>query len=376
MEIVAFAQNYVVTFLIVLSVLVFVHEYGHFWVARRCGVKVEMFSIGFGKELWGWTDKHGTRWKVSLLPLGGYVKMFGDTDEASSGVEPRNFTPAEKEQAFFSKTVGQRAAIVVAGPAANYLFAIVVMALLFMLYGQPFTLPEAGEVAPDGAAYAAGMRAGDRIVAIDGFKIERFEQIQQRVALNTGTPSKFEIQRGQRQMTLTVTPKITEVENAFGDTHRTARIGISKSGVDVLHHTPVSALTTALGETWRITTGSLQALGQMISGTRSADELGGPLRIAQMSGKMAQLGVVELIWFMTLLSISLGLLNLFPIPLLDGGHLVYYAVEALRGRPLSEQFQEYAARSGFALLIGIMVFATWNDLVQLKIFSSLKQLFS
>lgn len=376
MEIITFAQNYIVTFLVVLTILVFVHEYGHYWVARRCGVRVEIFSIGFGKELFGWNDKHGTRWKISLLPLGGYVKMFGDTDEASSGTENRTFTESEKKEAFFAKSVGQRAAIVAAGPATNYLFAVLVMMFLFMIHGQPYTVPEAGEVMPDGAAAASGMQAGDRIVSIDGYEIKRFEQIQQRVAMNTGTPSTFVVKRGENEVTLTVTPKVVETTDAFGSKHTTARIGISKNGVDVIEHTPITALTTALSETYRISADSLKALGQMINGSRSADELGGPLRIAQMSGKMAELGITEVIWFMALLSISLGLLNLFPIPLLDGGHLVYYAFEALRGKPISERFQEYAARSGFAFLIGIMLFATWNDLVKLEIFSGIKHLLS
>jgi regulator of sigma E protease len=376
MEVIAFAQNYIVTFLLVLTVLVFVHEFGHYWVARRCGVKVEIFSIGFGKELWGRTDKHGTRWKFSLIPLGGYVKMFGDTDEASSGVEQRTFTEAEKREAFFAKTVGQRAAIVAAGPAANYLFAILVMVFLFLLYGQPYTPPEAGEVMPNTPAAAAGIQKGDRIIEIDGVAIERFEQIRQRVMMNTGTVSAFVIKRGEQTLTLNVTPEMVETTDHFGNTHRMPRIGIAKDGVDVMHHTPVSAFTTAVSETWRITTDSLQALGQIISGARSSDELGGPLRIAQMSGQMVQMGWVDLVWFMALLSISLGLINLFPIPLLDGGHLVYYAVEALRGQPLSERFQEYAARSGFALLIGIMLFATWNDLVHLQVVNVVKQLFS
>lgn len=376
MEVIAFAQNYIFTFLVVLTVLVFVHEYGHYWVARRCGVRVEVFSIGFGRELFGWNDKHGTRWKFSMIPLGGYVKMYGDSDESSAGVsdEAKQMTEVQKKEAFFAKTVGQRAAIVVAGPAANYIFAILVMTGLFMAYGQPYTLPQAGEVVAEGAAAAAGMKAGDTVLAIDGKKIERFEQIQQSVALNTGTPMQFEIQREGKAMTLAVTPQIQEVTDTFGAKHQTARIGISKSGRDVITHTPVSAVTTAVSEAWRISRDSVQALGQMIQGTRSADELGGPIRIAQMSGSVAQIGMTELIWFMALLSISLGLLNLFPIPMLDGGHLMYYLFEAVRGKPLSDNVQEYAARGGFAFLIGIMLFATWNDLVKLEIFSSIKHL--
>lgn len=378
MEIIAFAQNYIVTFLVVLTVLVFVHEFGHYWVARRCGVRVETFSIGFGRELFGWTDSHGTRWKFSLIPLGGYVKMYGDSDEASAGIsdEARTMTAEQRQEAFFAKSVGQRAAIVVAGPAANYIFAILVMASLFMAYGQPYTLPQAGEVAIEGAAARAGMKAGDTVTAIDGSPVTRFEQIQQAVALNTGTAMKFDILRDEKNMTLIVTPTIQETTDAFGNKHNTARIGISKSGKDVIAHSPLSALTTAVYESWRISRDSVLALGQMISGTRSADELGGPLRIAQMSGSVAQVGLTELVWFMALLSISLGLLNLFPIPMLDGGHLLYYFFEAVRGKPLSDNLQEYAARGGFAFLVGIMLFATWNDLVKLEIFTAIKHLFT
>jgi regulator of sigma E protease len=352
-------------FLTVLTVLVFVHELGHYLIARRNGVRIEVFSIGFGPELFGWYDRAGTRWKFSALPLGGYVKMFGDADPTSGLplINMSQLTEADREVSFHGKSVGQRAAIVAGGPLSNFAFAIVVLALLFMTYGQPFTPAEVGQVQEGSAAEQGGMRVGDVIVAIDGRPIERFEDIQQIVRLNPGVAMAMTVRRDSQPVNLTVTPRRIEQTDRFGDRHEIGLLGIGHSGVEYVRRDPASAIGRAFGETWHLCTATVQAVWQIIIGTRASDELGGPLRIAQMSGEVAQSGIVPLLWFMAVLSINLGLINLFPVPVLDGGHLLFYAAEAIRGRPLGQRAQEYGFRIGLALVLTLMVFATWNDLV-------------
>jgi regulator of sigma E protease len=366
---------YVGVFLVVLTILVFVHELGHYLVARRNGVKVEVFSIGFGPELFGWWDRAGTRWKFSAIPLGGYVKMFGDADATSglplAGVS--QLSPAEREMSFHNKRLGQRAAIVAAGPAANFLFAILVLALLFMTYGQPFTPPQVGEVVPGSAAEMGGVQPGDTIVSIGGRTVERFENVQQIVRLNPNVPMTLVVRRDDALVTLNVTPTQVEQNDRLGR-HQIGQLGVRGSGTEYVSHDPFSAVFRAVGETWNLTVMTLQAVGQMIVGTRGSEELGGPLRIAQLSGEVAQGGIVPLLWFMAVLSINLGLINLFPVPVLDGGHLLFYAAEAIRGKPLGPRAQEYGFRIGLALVLTLMVFATWNDLVHLQIFEFFKGL--
>ena len=365
---------YVGIFLIVLTVLVFVHELGHYLVARRNGVKIEVFSIGFGPELFGWWDRSGTRWKFSAIPLGGYVKMFGDAD-ASSGLPAAGagqLTAAERDVSFHHKRLGQRAAIVAAGPIANFLFAIVVLAMLFMTYGQPFTPAEIGQVVPGSAAEAAGIRPGDRIVSINGSEVERFEDVQQVVRLNPDVPLAVVIRRNGELVDLRVTPARVE-ENTPVGRHAVGQLGVRGGAVQYVTHNPATAVVRAVAETWNLSVKTLQAVGQMIVGTRGAEELGGPLRIAQLSGEVAQGGLVPLLWFMAVLSINLGLINLFPVPVLDGGHLLFYAAEAIRGKPLGQRAQEYGFRLGLALVLTLMVFATWNDLVQTGIVDLVKR---
>ena len=370
--------QYALPFVLVLSIVVFVHEFGHYWVARRCGVKVETFSIGFGPEIFGFHDRSGTRWKFSLLPLGGYVKMFGDADPAST-TDPearKNFTPEERAVAFFAKSVERRAAVVVAGPVANYIFAILVLAGLFIFSGQPYSAPVVGQIMENSAAAESGLKVDDRIARVGDQTIERFEEIQQIVAINRGEPLRLEILRDGQPQNLTVTPKLIRTTDVFGNEHTTARIGIARAGVEYRKHPPLEAIQAAAEETWNVTSGTLKAIGQMFAGTRSTEELGGPLRIAQMSGEMTHSGITAFFWFIAVLSINLGLLNLFPIPLLDGGHLVFYAFEKLRGRPLSEKMQEAGARVGITLVLALMLFSTWNDLVQLRIVAAIRGLFS
>lgn len=356
-------------FVVILTVLVFVHEFGHYFIARRNRVRIEVFSIGFGPELFGWWDRAGTRWKFSTIPLGGYVKMFGDSD-ASSGMPVAGLSrlaPAEREVSFHYKRLGQRAAIVAAGPIANFLFAIVLLSALFMTYGQPFTPPEVGQVQPGSAAEQAGILPGDVITEIDGRAVQRFEDIQQAVRLNPNVPMTVIVRRDGREQTLRVTPSRTELTDRFGNHYEIGLLGIARSGVEYVKRDPATAVVQAGTETWDLTAGTLQALWQMIKGTRGTDELGGPLRIAQMSGEVAQGGIVAVLWFMAVLSINLGLINLFPVPVLDGGHLLFYAAEAIRGKPLGQRAQEYGFRIGLALVLTLMVFATWNDLLHLGI---------
>lgn len=365
--------QYLVPFLLVLSVVVFVHEFGHYYVARRNGVRIETFSIGFGQELLGWNDRHGTRWKLSLIPLGGYVKMLGDADASSATID---LAAAGRPDSFPSKSVWQRMAIVVAGPMANFVFAIVALALLFTLVGRPFTPAEVGEVQPDSPAAAAGLLPEDRIVAVDGQAIESFEALQTIVRDSAGQHLAFAIERQGERMTLTVTPAASEIKDRFGNAYRVGLIGVSRAGVEYRRSNPFLAPFEAAAETGRMIGGTLYAIGQMVVGSRGTDELGGPLRIAQMSGQIAQDGLVPVLWFTAVLSINLGLINLFPIPMLDGGHLLLYAIEAGRGRPLTERSQEIAFRFGLAMVLSLMVFATWNDLVHLKVFEFFANLIS
>jgi regulator of sigma E protease len=366
----------IVWFVVILTVLVFVHEFGHYIVARWNRVRIEVFSIGFGPELFGWWDRAGTRWKFSAIPLGGYVKMFGDSDASSGLPAPglSRLTQAERDLSFHYKRLGQRTAIVAAGPAANFVFAIVALAILFMTYGQPFTPPEVGQVTPGSAAEQAGIRSGDVILKINGATVQRFEDVQQAVRLNPGVPMTIVVRREGEEKTLHVTPSRTELKDRFGNHYEIGLLGISRSGVDYIKRDPGTAVVQAGAETWNLTAGTLEALWQIIKGTRATDELGGPLRIAQMSGEVAQDGVVAVLWFMAVLSINLGLINLFPVPVLDGGHLLFYAAEAVRGRPLGQRAQEYGFRIGLALVLTLMVFATWNDLVHLGIGSWFQRL--
>jgi regulator of sigma E protease len=358
--------GYIVPFLIVLTVLVFVHELGHYLVARRNGVRIEVFSIGFGPEIFGWHDRAGTRWKFSVVPLGGYVKMFGDSDASSmpSGAVVE-MSAADRAVSFHHKRLGQRAAVVAAGPIANYLFAILIFAILFATVGEQFTPPDVGQVQENSAAQAGGIKPGDTIVAVDGQAVQRFEDVQQAVRLNDGSAMQVVVRRDGTDVPLSVTPQMTEVTDHFGNVHRVGLLGISRAGVDYVRRDPATAVWRAVVTTWDSTTGMLTVLGQMVMGTRATDELGGPLRIAEMSGDVAKIGIVPLIGLTAALSVSLGLINLFPIPVLDGGHLLFYLAEAIRGKPLGMRAQEYGFRIGLALVMSLMIFVTWHDLVHL-----------
>ncbi len=353
-------------FILVLCVLVFIHELGHYAVARYCGVRVEVFSIGFGREIFGWTDKSGTRWKFSLLPLGGYVKMFGEHSAPTlEDGSAQTLTPEEQRVSFSHKTLGQRAAVVAAGPAANFLFAIFAMMLMFMIVGKPspadFTETGIGGVVEGSAASEGGLQPGDKIVSVDGTPILEFGDLQEAVTNSEGKLLAFKIQRGTDSLELPIAPTIVATEEG----EEVYRLGVRAPGAVYTTMGPVNALLDASTETWRITVGTLDAVGEMITGDRGTDELGGPVRIVQLSNEFAQSGIVALVSFTVLLSINLGLINLFPVPMLDGGHLLFYAIEAVRGKPLGERVQEYGLRFGLAVILGLMVFVTVNDFVHL-----------
>jgi regulator of sigma E protease len=380
MEILNQIQHYGFWFLVVLTVLVFIHELGHFAVARWCGVRVEVFSIGFGPELVGFTDRTGTRWKLSWLPLGGYVRMFGQEENAIEGQAARPLTDAERAVSFKEKTVGQRMAIVFAGPAANYIFAFAVFTALYAISGKPVIPPIVGKVFAESPAARAGIVPGDTIVKVDGTEIESFYDIQYVVQSSLGNMLTIDLARNGAPVRVEVTPgtvRDKDPETGKETTFVGLGFGLGDSVKSITKDLSVGESLVAAGsDIYRATVGTLKGLWQMITGLRSSDEIGGVLRIAKMSGDVAQVGLVSLIAFSAALSINLGLINLFPVPMLDGGHLVYYAVEAVRGRPLGERAQEFGLKVGLALVLSLMLFATWNDLVYLKVVDFVKSLFT
>lgn len=361
----SFLQN-TAAFIIILSVIVFVHEYGHYIVARWCGVKVEVFSIGFGKELFGRYDKHGTRWKVCLIPMGGYVKMFGDADPASSPDSDKieELTEEEKKQAFYYKPLYKKAAVVAAGPAFNFILTFVVLTGLFTVTGKTTALPVIAETVKESAAEKAGLQPGDRILAIDGEEAEAFTDIIRAMSLNTGTPVDLRVRRDEEEFNVTVTPEVKEAEDIFGNEIRKASLGIVADSASFSREelSFVSAMGHAVSETGNFITSTLKAVGQMITGARDLSEISGPIGIAKYSGQAAEKDVVTILWFIAILSANLGLVNLFPIPALDGGHLAFYAVEAVRGRPMAEKYQEIGIKFGIGLILVFAVFAVYNDL--------------
>jgi len=363
--------GYVIPFVFVLSLVVFFHELGHFLVARRCGVRIMVFSIGFGPEIVGFDDRYGTRWKISAIPLGGFVKFFGDDNAASVPDTARiaAMDAQERAQSFAFQPVYKRAAIVVAGPLANFILAIVIFAGVFMLYGKQTMSARVDSVLADSAAAAAGFKPGDLVVAIDGRPIDNFAEMQRIVSTSAGEILTIAVDRDGVQQVLKATPALKEVKDNFGNVQRVGVLGISRSMApeDLKLHpvSPPQAIWMSVQETWSVIDRTLGYIGGVIVGREAANQLGGPIRIAQMSGQVASFGFVPLIQLAAVLSVSIGLLNLFPIPLLDGGHLLFYTIEALRGRPLSERAQEVGFRIGLAIVLMLMIFATFNDIVHL-----------
>ena len=359
--------GWIIPFLFGLSVVVFFHELGHFLIARWCGVRVLTFSVGFGPEIVGFNDRYGTRWKLSAIPLGGYVKFFGDDNAASVPDEAAvaGMTEAERRHSFFHQPVGRRAAIVAAGPIANFILAIVIFATIFAIYGRQTTTARVDTVVPDSAAAAAGLKPGDLVLAIDGKTIESFSDMQRIVSANAGRTLSFQIDRGGAPMTLTATPALKQGKDSFGNATCQAVLGVSRSmaagDIKTEHVNPVAAVWLGAKETWFIIDRTFSYIGGLFTGRECADQLGGPIKIAQISGQVATLGFMPVLHLAAMLSVSIGLLNLFPVPLLDGGHLLFYGIEAVRGRPLSARSQEIGFRIGFAIVVMLMIFTVFND---------------
>ena len=359
---------WVVPFLFVLTLIVFIHELGHFLVARWCGVDVDVFSIGFGREIFGFNDKHGTRWKFCWIPLGGYVKFMDDTNATSAVPDSEALEQMSEEEmrgSFHFKPLWQRASVVAAGPIANFILAVVLYAALFMSYGKPLIPAVVGDVLAGGAAAEAGIQKGDQIMAINGQPIESFTDLQKIVRVSPDKDLALLIKRGDESSTLTVRPKLRETKDSFGNSVKMGLIGIQVPVAQdrtFKQYGVVSGLQEGVKETWFITTTTLSALKDMILGRGDPSQLGGPIRIAQASKQAASASFGTLINLAAVISIGIGLLNLFPIPMLDGGHLVFYGVEAVRGKPLSERTQEMAFRVGLSLVLMLMVFVTWNDI--------------
>jgi regulator of sigma E protease len=357
-----------IPFLFVLTIVVFVHELGHFLVARWYGVKVQAFSIGFGREIWGFYDRYGTRWRLAWIPLGGYVKFIDDENGASVPSQDAlaRLSPQEREGAFQSKPLGQRAAVVAAGPIANFLLSIALFAIIFTTVGISVTAPRVDELVPDGIAEKAGFKAGDLIVSIDGAPIESFNEMQRVVGANADHELAFEVQRGGALLTIKATPGRREITDRFGNTMRVGVIGVKRTTQpqdwEYKRYGPLEAIWLGVKETHFIVAKTLGYVRDVALGREAADQLGGPIRIAEVSGQVASAGFIPLLNLTAILSVSIGLINLFPIPLLDGGHLLFYALEAVRRRPLSARAQDIGFRIGLTLVLMLMMYATFNDL--------------
>ena len=383
-SILSFLWNPVLTFLIGITILVFVHEFGHYIVARWCKVRVEIFSVGFGKEIFGWTDKNGTRWKIASIPLGGYVKMFGEGDAIirdEDSQSEREMTEAERKVSFYHKRLSHRAYIVAAGPAINFIFAILAFAILFFAVGVPTPVSDkqlsvVGSVLPNSPAYHSGFSAGDKILAINGNGILYFAELKKIVEASAGQKLSVKILRGKKEKILNVIPKPTDIK-IDGQYKKVGRLGITGDPGELVNIKQgfSEALLNGCVKTYEFSKRILVFVGNIFIGKESTSELGGILRIADISGKVADQGFANYISFLAILSINLGLINLFPIPMLDGGHLAFYFFEALRGKPLAEKTQEYGLRVGFALVIALFLFVTWNDFINLGFINYVSNLF-
>lgn len=364
--------GYIVPFLFVLTIVVFFHELGHFLVARWFGVGIKVFSVGFGPELLGFNDRYGTRWKLSAIPLGGYVKFLGDENEAggTDRAALAEMTSAERGHAFASKGVAARAAIVAAGPFANFVLAVVIFTAIFSFFGRQVTEARVDQVVAGSAAERAGFEAGDLVLSIDGADVESFSDLQRIIGISTDTELTIVVERGDERIALVATPERQEITDRFGNKQRVGILGISRNTtadniITERYSVPEAALL-AVEETWFVIDRTMSYLGAVIVGRESTDQLGGPIRVAEISAQVATIGLIALINLAAVLSISIGLINLFPIPMLDGGHLLFYAVEAVRGRPLSDRAQDIGFRIGFAAMVMLMIFATWNDIIHLS----------
>ncbi len=364
--------SYLVPFLFVLAVIVFFHELGHFLIARCCGVRVTAFSVGFGPELFGYTDRHGTRWKVCAIPLGGFVKFLGDKSVASVGdaADALQGNVGDGRATFVGASVCRRVAIVAAGPIASFLLAVCIFSGAYMLFGRQVTLARVAEVRPNSPAATAGFLPGDVVLAVDNLKIDGFDELIRLVSVNPGQAVKITIDRQRSRMMLDVTPALREVKDSFGNVTRVRQLGLGRSSAPEDTKTerpgPVRAIELGVGQTWFIADQTLQYLFKVFVGRESADQLGGPIKIAQISGQAATFGFAALLQLAAILSATVGLINLLPVPALDGGHILFYTIEAARGRPVSQNAQKWGMRIGLSLVLALMIFTTISDVVRLS----------
>jgi regulator of sigma E protease len=362
----------ILSFLLVIGPLIFVHELGHYFVGRWFGVKADAFSIGFGREILGWTDARGTRWKVGWLPLGGYVKFAGDMNPAGQASPEWLSLPAEERALTFqAKPVWQRFLVVLAGPLTNFLAAILILTSFNLFYGVPETPPVIGVVEKGSAAEQVGLRPGDRIARVDGKAIGRFEDIIPIVMLKTGGPLAIEVERGGQNFAVRAQPRLHVERDQFGNETKAPVLGVRPAAQIWVPTSPAGAFTASVRQCWMVVATTVEGLSQIVTGKRSVKELGGPLKIAKFSGEQASMGLLAFLWFLAVISINLGFINLLPIPMLDGGHLFFYAIEAVRREPLRPEAQEWAFRTGLAALLALMILVTFNDLASFGLWSKL-----
>jgi len=368
-------MSYIVPFIILITIVVFIHEFGHYYIAKRFGVGITDFSIGFGKEIFGWNDKSGTRWKFCWIPLGGYVKFFGDRNVFSQSEQQEiinKYTKEDREKLFILKPLYQRSLIVAAGPIANYILAIIIFIMIFMFVGKDMTPAIIDEVNKDSPAFVSGMKKNDKIIYIDNNKVESILEVSTFINTSTEEIIEFIVVRENKEISLLVKPDVVDGKDSLGNSVKKRMIGIKLSSLNDGNEKkplgPSKAIYYSLKEVWFVTTTSLNYLGKMITGSADSSQMGGPIRIAKITGQVAEYGVIPFLSIMAYISLSLGLINLFPIPMLDGGHLMFYLIEKVLGKPLNQKIQEGFFRIGLFLLFSLMFFVTFNDLKDLGLF--------
>ena len=368
-------MNYLIPFIILITIVVFIHEYGHYYFAKKFGVGITDFSIGFGREIFGWNDKSGTRWKICWIPLGGYVKFFGDRNVFSQSEQSElinSYSNNDRKKLFILKPLYQRAIIVAAGPIANFILAIIIFAIINLFIGKDITPAVIEEVQINSPAFSAGLKKNDKIIQIDNNKVESILQVSTFINTSSEENIEFVIIRNEKEISLLIKPKISEVEDSLGNLIKKKIIGIKLSAfnneLEKKTLGPAKSIYYSVKEVWFVTTTSLNYIGKLLTGSGDKSQLGGPIRIAKITGQVAAYGVVPFLSIMAYISISLGLINLFPIPMLDGGHLMFYLFEKILGRPLTQKTQEFFFRIGLSLLIFLMIFTTFNDLKEIGLF--------
>ena len=368
-------MNYLIPFLILIMIVVFIHEYGHYYFAKRYGVGVTDFSIGFGREIFGWNDKSGTRWKICWIPLGGYVKFFGDRNVFSQSEQQEvinKYNEEDRNKLFILKPLYQRSLIVAAGPLANFVLAIIIFSIINMFVGKDFTPAVVNEVQINSPAYEAGIKKNDKIISIDNNNVQSILEVSTFINTSTAEIIEFTVLRNNQEVTLYVKPNLVQSKDSLGNSAKKRMIGIKLSPLNNEFEKqrlgPAEAIYHSIKEVWFVSVTSLKYLGNMLIGSADTSQLGGPIRIAKITGQVAEYGVVPFLSIMAYISISLGLINLFPIPMLDGGHLMFYFFEKVLGRPLSQKTQEGLFRIGLFLLFSLMFFATFNDLKSIGLF--------